>query len=133
MNEDEEGASPPSGGDTSWIESLGLTEDEEELIRHSLHMADAVILREARAQDAAAAEEPARDAPGREAKGRLVRERPSMPVSSRTEPYVQPAVVRPVSRRPPLSERPSPETLRDAPDRPGSEHTPHPPLPGPAT
>ena len=133
MNDDEAAPSPSHGEDSAWIASLGLTADGEELIRHSLEVADAVMkLDERDARRAAAETVDAGGAPGeRRHAGRLVREGPSVPIAQRREAHIQPAPVRAVSRQAEESEaRPQGEP---SPDRRGSERTPHPPLPGPAT
>lgn len=95
MIDDGRQRAPREGGDALWIESLGMSADENTVIRHSLDMADAVMRQEdptsrtgaggGRVPDAAAESESVR--------AEVVREGPSIPASERAEPYVQPRPV----------------------------------------
>ena len=108
MNDDDRDRAGDAG-DAMWIESLGLSADEESLIRHSLDMADAVIERDdAGATRGGNALEPDADAPAEDAASGPpdVREGPTLPGSERTEPYVQPRPApRVVSRTNRVAER----------------------------
>lgn len=81
------GGCPEGAAARYWIESLGLTADEERLVLKSLEMADRLMQREAPLADTAGSRDATAAARGEERSAHVIREAPSKDAGAR-EPYV---------------------------------------------